>query len=272
MNQSEPTTSGTGPTWVPLGPRERRVVGVLAEKGKTTPEYYPLTVAALVAGCNQKSNRDPVTSYDSDEVEDTLQSLRKRGAAILVESAGGRAPRWKHTLYEWLKVSKAELAVLIELLLRGPQTEGELRARASRMEPLPDLAALEALLEALVPRGLVVYLSPPGQKRGVVVTHGLYPPEELEKVRQAFAATASDSRDDEAPPRISSSRDAITSASPAFSSPSSNSPSSASPSAAALAPAWAAEIAAVRTELDELRLSVAALAAEIQSLKASLGG
>ncbi|MGO9599357.1 MAG: DUF480 domain-containing protein [Isosphaeraceae bacterium] len=265
MNQSEPTTSGTGPTWVPLGPRERRVVGVLAEKGKTTPEYYPLTVAALVAGCNQKSNRDPVTSYDSGEVEDTLQSLRKKGAAILVE-AGGRVSRWKHTLYEWLKVSKAELAVLIELLLRGPQTEGELRARASRMEPLPDLAALEALLEALVPRGLVVYLSPRGQKRGVVVTHGLYPPEELEKVRQAFAAT-SDSSDDEAPPRVSSSRDAFASASP-----SSNSPASGSPSAATLAPAWAAEIAAVRTELDELRQSVAALAAEIRSLKASLGG
>jgi uncharacterized protein len=258
MNQSEPTTSGTGPTWVPLGPRERRVVGVLAEKGKTTPEYYPLTVAALVAGCNQKSNRDPVTNYDSDDVEDTLQSLRKKGAAILVE-AGGRVPRWKHTLYEWLKVSKAELAVMIELLLRGPQTEGELRARASRMESLPDRAALEALLEALVPRGLVVYLSPPGQKRGVVVTHGLYPPLEQEKVRQAFAATAGGGSDDEAP---SSSRDAIASFSPA----------SASPSAAVLAPAWVAEIAAVRTELEELRQSVAALAAEIHSLKASLGG
>src|SRR5208337_1992820 len=232
-------------------------VGVLAEKGKTTPEYYPLTVASIVAGCNQKSNRDPITNYDQDDVEDALQSLRKKGASIMVE-AGGRVPRWKHTLYEWLKVSKAELAVLIELLLRGPQTEGELRARASRMEPLPDLAALEALLEALVPRGLVVYLSPPGQKRGVVVTHGLYPHEELGKIRQAVAATASGGSDDEAPPRISSSRDAITSASPAFSSPSSNSPSSASPSSAALAPAWAAEIAAVRTELDELRLSVAA--------------
>ena len=76
---------------------------------------------------------------------------------------------------------------MAELLLRGPQTEGDLRARASRMEPLADLPALQAVLEALAPRGLVVYLSPPGQKRGVVVTHGLYPPEELEKVRQAFA-------------------------------------------------------------------------------------
>jgi uncharacterized protein len=267
MSQSETAMSGPGaPLWVPLGPRERRVVGVLAEKGKTTPEYYPLTVAALVAGCNQKSNREPVTNYDSDDVEETLQSLRKKGAAILVE-AGGRVPRWKHTLYEWLKVSKAELAVLIELLLRGPQTECELRARVSRMEPLPDLAALEAILEALVPRGLVVYLSPPGQKRGVVVTHGLYPADELEKVRQAFAASASGSGDDETPAHISSSRDASKSGSPT-----SALAASGLPSAVALAPAWAADIAAVRTELDELRQRVAALAAEIQSLKASLGG
>ena len=112
---------------------------------------------------------------------------------------GGRVPRWKHTLYEWLKVSKAELAVVIELLLRGPQTEGELRARVSRMESLPDLAALQTILEALTPRGLVVYLSPPGQKRGVMLTHGLYPPEELEKVRLAFAATVAAGGDEEAP-------------------------------------------------------------------------
>ena len=192
MSQTE-STGGPGVAWVPLSPRERRVVGVLAEKGKTTPEYYPLTVAAIVAGCNQKSNRDPITNYDQDDVEDALQSLRKKGASIMVE-AGGRVPRWKHTLYEWLKVSKAELAVLIELLLRGPQTEGELRTRVNRMESLPDLAALQTILEALMPRGLVVYLSPPGQRRGVMLTHGLYPPEELEKVRLAFAATSSSGR------------------------------------------------------------------------------
>ena len=164
-----------------------------------------MTVAAIVAGCNQKSNRDPITNYDQDDVEDTLQSLRKKGAAILVE-AGGRVPRWKHTLYDWLKVSKAELAVVIELLLRGPQTEGELRARASRMEPLADLAALQACSTRSTPRGLVVYLSPPGQKRGVMVTHGLYPPEELEKVRQAFAAAAAAGGDDDAPARVSTAR------------------------------------------------------------------
>ena len=126
MNESG-SMAGAGPSWVPLGPRERRVVGVMVEKAKTTPEYYPMTVAAIVSACNQKSNRDPVTNYDQDDIEETLQSLRKKGAAILIEGSG-RVVRWKHTLYDWLKVSKVELAVLGELLLRGPQTEGELRA------------------------------------------------------------------------------------------------------------------------------------------------
>lgn len=251
VNMSETAAdSAPGAAWVPLSPRERRVVGVLAEKGKTTPEYYPLTVAAIVAGCNQKSNRDPVTNYDQDDVEETLQSLRKKGATIMVE-AGGRVPRWKHTLYDWLKASKAEMAVIIELLLRGPQTEGELRSRASRMEPLPDLAALQSLLEALTSRGLVVYLSPPGQKRGVVVTHGLYPPEELEKVRQAFAATAGAAGDDETPARAAAARAELTTA--------------------ATAPAWSTEIAQVRADVDELRNRVDELVAEIRELKSALG-
>src|SRR5438270_7082491 len=173
-------------TWMPLTPRERRVLGVLVEKAKTTPEYYPLTVAGIVTGCNQKSNRDPVTNYDEDDVEEILQGLRKKGAVVMIEGSG-RVVRWKHTLYDWLKVSKVELAILAELLLRGSQTEGDLRARASRMEPLPDLATLQTHLEALASRDLVVYLSPKGQRRGVMVTHGLYRPEELERERHKHA-------------------------------------------------------------------------------------
>src|SRR3954449_5782458 len=191
--------------WVPLTPRERRILGVMVEKAKTTPEYYPLTIAAIVTGCNQKSNRDPVTNYDADDVEEILQGLRKKGAVVMVE-AGGRVVRWKHTLYDWLKVSKVELAVVAELLLRGPQTEGDLRSRASRMEPFADLPALQAVLEALASRGLVVNLSPPGQKRGVVVTHGLYPPQELEKVRQAYAQSAAAGDYDERPARLANVR------------------------------------------------------------------
>jgi uncharacterized protein YceH (UPF0502 family) len=238
-------------SWVPLSPRERRVLGVMVEKAKTTPEYYPMTIAAIVTGCNQKSNRDPVTNYDADDVEEILQDLRHKGAVIMIET-GGRVVRWKHTLYDWLKVSKVELAVLAELMLRGPQTEGDLRARASRMELLPDLPTLQAVLEALVPRDLVIYLSPRGQKRGVVVTHGLYPPAELEKVRQAFAQQAVAANDDEErPARLS--------------------PARAELSAAAQAPAWAAEVAALRSEIESLRGTVEALAAEVRELKAALG-
>jgi uncharacterized protein YceH (UPF0502 family) len=225
-------------------------VGVLAEKMKTTPEYYPMTVVAIVSGCNQKSNRDPITNYDQDDVEDALQGLRKKGATVLVE-AGGRAQRWKHTLYDWLKVNKAELAVLIELLLRGPQTEGELRARASRMEPLADLPALQAILDQLTPRGLVVSLSPPGQKRGVLLTHGLYPPEELEKVRLAFAAAAVSGDEEGIPSRASTARAEL--------------------AAVATAPAWSAEIAAVRAEIAGLRDRIDVLAAEVRDLKSALG-
>jgi len=234
-------------TWVPLTPRERRVLGVLVEKAKTTPEYYPLTIAAIVTGSNQKSNRDPVTDYDADDVEDILHDLRHKGAVVMVE-AGGRVVRWKHTLYDWLKVSKVELAVIAELLLRGPQTEGDLRARASRMEPFPDLPALQTVLEALAARDLVVHLSPPGQKRGVMVTHGLYPPQELEKVRLATAATAAAGGEEvERPGRLSAAR------------------SEPSP------PAWVAETAALQAQIDAMRETIEALAAEVRDLKTALG-
>ncbi len=235
-------------SWVPLTPRERRVVGVMVEKAKTTPENYPMSVAAIATGCNQKSNRDPVTNYDLDDVEDTLHSLRKKGAAIMIEG-GGRVAKWKHTLYDWLKVNKVELAVVGELLLRGPQTEGDLRARASRMEPLADLAALQHILDALAPRSLIYYLSPPGQKRGVFVTHGLYPADELEKVRVAFAGRLAP--DDEAPTRISSARTAL--------------------DAATAAPGWVSEVATIRAELDAMRAKMDALEIEIRDLKTQLG-
>jgi len=254
MSDTE-STNTPAVSWVPLTPDERRVVGVLAEKAKTTPEYYPMTVAAIVSGCNQKSNRDPIVNFDADDVEDVLHSLRKKGASILVE-AGGRVPRWKHTLYDWLKVSKVELAVVVELLLRGPQTEGELRARASRMEPLADLAALQAQLDALSSRNLVVYLSPPGQKRGVIVTHGLYPAAELEKVQRTHAQSAAASEDDdETPVRGSSARAESTS----------------SASASASAAAWQAEATALRAEVADLRGRVETLADELRELRNALG-
>jgi len=246
-------------TWVPLTARERRVVGVLVEKGKTTPEYYPLSLAAIVTGCNQKSNREPLTNYDADDVEDVLQALRKKGAAVQVEG-GGRVPRFRHTLYEWLPATKVELGVLAELLLRGPQTEGDLRARAARMETLPDLAALQAVLEALVPRDLAVYLSPTGTRRGVTVTHGLYPPEELAKVRQAYARQAAAAAVEDDAPAAAEPRAARESAVPM--------PSSAPPRPD---PGLGAGLEALRAEVEALRGAVAALQGEVRDLKTALG-
>jgi uncharacterized protein YceH (UPF0502 family) len=221
----------------------------MVEKAKTTPEYYPMTIAAIVTGCNQKSNRDPVVNYDADDVEEILQELRRKGAAVMIEG-GGRVVRWKHTLYDWLKVGKVELAIMAELMLRGPQTEGDLRARASRMEPIADLTALQALLEALALRDLVIFLSPPGQKRGVVVTHGLYPPAELEKVRQAYAQSAAAGEYDDRPTRIAGVR---------------------AEAAAVGPPPWMAEVATLRPEVAARRGAVEALAAELRELKSALG-
>jgi len=171
----------------PLDAHERRVLGVLIEKGKTTPEQYPLSLNAVVTGCNQKSNRDPVMHVDEESASLALTSLRKSGAVAEVFGSG-KIPRYRHLAYEWLGVGKEELAILGELLLRGEQSEGDLRGRASRMDPIPDLDALRTHLESLAARGLVIWLSPPG--RGRMLTHGLLPPEKLEKVRNQVGLSA----------------------------------------------------------------------------------
>ena len=194
MTTEDSSLSTPQPT---LSPIERRILGVLVEKALTTPDQYPLTVAALVAGCNQKSNRDPVTEYDADDVSETLETLRRRGVTVRYEAGTGRVDRWRHLLGDWLKVDKPQLAVVVELLLRGPQTVGELRARAARMQPIADLEALEGILQTLRDRKLVFNLTPPEQKRGVVVSHALYPANELERVKQKFARTSAASVDDE---------------------------------------------------------------------------
>ncbi len=172
-----------GPRWKPLSAIDRRVAGVLVEKAKTTPNAYPLTLNAIVTGCNQKSNRFPLLELDPDAVQESLDRLREMGAVGLVQGLG-RVEKFRHYLYDWFGVDKVELAVMAELLLRGAQTLGELRARAARMEPIRDMAELEPVVASLKAKGLVIGLSPEG--RGHVVTHALYQPRELERVRQEY--------------------------------------------------------------------------------------
>jgi uncharacterized protein YceH (UPF0502 family) len=228
---------------------ERRVLGVFVEKAKTTPDAYPLSVNALVTGCNQKSNRDPLLNLTDLDVEETLAGLQKKGLAIKL--TGGRVIRWRHALYEAWKVDKVEIAVLAELLLRGPQTEGELRGRASRMEEIADLDVLRDVLRKLAGRGLVVYLTPQG-RRGTVVTHGFHPPEELERLRARHGAEAADEADEGRPPAIATR--------PA-----------AAPALEARLAAAEAEVATLRGAVTDLQAAVAALAEQVRGLKEALG-
>jgi len=174
----------------PLDSIERRVLGVLIEKAKTTPDSYPLSLNAVITGCNQKSNRDPVMTLDEEQVTRALTSLRSSGAVAEVYG-NGRLARYRHLAYEWLATDreppKEEVAILAELLLRGAQTEGDLRGRASRMDHIADLDSLRTFLDAMAAKRLIVWLSPPG--RGRMLTHGLMTPEQLAKV-QAKLGTA----------------------------------------------------------------------------------
>jgi uncharacterized protein YceH (UPF0502 family) len=177
---SEPSASPAAVDRPPLSAIESRVLGVLIEKQKTTPDIYPLSVNAIVTGSNQKSNREPLMNIDDVTVEDTLAALQSKGLVSKIE--GGRVEKWRHHGYERWSVSKEGIAILAELFLRGPQTEGELRSRASRMEPINDREALKTVLAPLLERGLIVWLSPEG-RRGSQLSHGFLDSEQLERLR-----------------------------------------------------------------------------------------
>lgn len=127
---------------------EIRILGCLMEKELTTPEYYPLSLNALVSACNQKSNRDPAMTLTEADVVRGLESLGSRGLARLT-TIGGRVARYCHSVTDKLRLAQPARAVLAELMLRGPQTPGELRGRADRMAEFPDVAAVEATLDEL---------------------------------------------------------------------------------------------------------------------------
>jgi uncharacterized protein YceH (UPF0502 family) len=245
MSANPEPSPGAAASWPVLESHERRVLGVLVEKAKTTPDAYPLSLNSLVTGCNQKSNRDPVLNLSDAEVEEALLALQKKGLVVRL-TGSGRVERWRHVAYETWKVDKVELAVLAELLLRGPQTEGELRGRASRMEPIDDLDRLRAVLKPLVERHLVIYLTPEG-RRGTALTHGFHDPRELERLRAMHKGAA-------------------------------DTPAVEVPAARPAAPDWQArldhadaEIAALKGTVAGLEHKLAALAEELCTLKASLG-
>jgi uncharacterized protein YceH (UPF0502 family) len=128
---------------------EVRVLGALLEKEVTTPEYYPLSLNALLNACNQKSNRDPVVHFGEETVERVLYALRDKGLLLNITGAGGRVPKYGHRLSEKLNLGRRELAILCELMLRGPQTLGELRTRAERMHRFDDISEVETVLDRM---------------------------------------------------------------------------------------------------------------------------
>ena len=149
---------------------ETRVLGSLVEKQVTTPEYYPLTLNALTLACNQKNNRNPVTSYSENQVADALETLREKNLAYIFYGSTSRVPKYKHVMPEVMHLSPPEMAVMCVLMLRGPQTLGELRGNASRLHEFATLEQVEETLNALISRDpdpLVARLPrQPGQKEG----------------------------------------------------------------------------------------------------------
>lgn len=195
------------PSLPPLSRGARRILGVLVEKAKTTPDSYPLTVAGLITGSNQKSNRSPQMELDETDALNALDELREVGAVREVQS-GGRVTKYRHAVYEWMDIESAESAIMTELLLRGPQTLGELRTRASRMHRFEDLGTVKTTLNQLSEKQLAGAITPPG--RGQMFAHFLYPPDEQQHVQaKAEKATSAGSGSSPAKSTANSNQSAI---------------------------------------------------------------
>ncbi len=229
------------PKWKPLNSRQRRVLGVLVEKAKTVPESYPMTVNGIVVGSNQKSNREPHMELTQEDVEQLLEELRGLGAVTEVQGSG-RVLKYRHHAYEWLGVTAVELAVMTELLLRGEQTLGDLRARAARMEPMADQAALKVVVDGLLKKGLMREVTPPG--RGQVVSHNLYKDREVADQQTHYAGIACVHSSDEEPP-----------------------PADSSVSGALLKYATSDQLSELAVELAELRAEFARLRLKVEELE-----
>lgn len=186
---SDESAPASLPLAKPVSATARRCLGVLIEKAKTTPDSYPLSLAGIVTGSNQKSNRDPQTNISEDDALLALDELREAGAVREIQGSG-RVTKFRHAAYEWFACDSPGAALMTELLLRGPQTVGELRTRASRMHPFVDLNAVQSELDSLTKSGLVFAVSAAG--RGQTFAHTLYTPTERQhlaaKVEKQFSA------------------------------------------------------------------------------------
>ncbi|TWT55779.1 hypothetical protein KOR42_25900 [Thalassoglobus neptunius] len=219
---------------------QRRVLGVLVEKALTTPDQYPLTLKAATSGANQKSNRDPVTSYSENAVWDLLDQLRELGLIAVVHTESGRTERFRHYVRKRYPFTEPQLAIITELMLRGKQQLGELRSRASRMVSIDSLDQLRRELASLVEQGYV-RSNGPLERRGIEVDHNLYPAGEQ---KPSFETSVQES----------------VGASP--------SPASASPATPELP--RPSESGASGQETAELKATVESLKSELEELKASM--
>jgi uncharacterized protein YceH (UPF0502 family) len=251
-------TSETQPRqWQPMNSRQRRVFGVLVEKAKTTPDAYPMTLNGIVTGCNQKSNREPLMTLTPEDVEQILDELRSMSAVTEVQGSG-RVAKYRHHAYEWLGVDKYEISVMTELLLRGEQTLGDLRARAARMEPIADQAALRQIVDGLLKKQLMVELTPPG--RGQMVTHNLYKEREIMELRAQYKGHVPPREYDDERPAASAPASAP-SAAPRVA------PAAAPPAAPAMRGVSADDFAELRVEVSELQAEVARLRDQLRQLE-----
>ena len=182
-----------------LDPVEIRVLGCLLEKQQTTPDAYPLTLNSLRLACNQSTNRDPVVDYDEATVREAAQRLGKRGWSRLTSYHGSRAAKYRHLLDDALGLAPDERALLCVLMLRGPQTLGELKQRSERLHSFPDLASVEQALERLTTRELGRWLERrPGQKEaryGHLLEHDAPEVEEVERAQDPRPAPQPEEND-----------------------------------------------------------------------------
>lgn len=271
---STPETGKVPPSWRPINSLQRRILGVLVEKAKTTPDGYPMSLNAIVTGCNQKNNRDPQMTVEADQVEDALDKLRETGSVTEI-IGGGRVSKYRHHAYEWFGVDANEIAVMTELLLRGTQSVGDLRGRAARMAKIGSVEELRPILQALAAKNLIVFLTPEG--RGQIVTHNLYLPEEMAKQKRlvaqgefgelAPAAAATPAPAPSATPPIPAAAAPIAATSASAAAPPRPAPTS---TPAAASSGSSSEVAALRAEVAELRGEVARLKKDLEDLWSSL--